>query len=169
MAFMITIERVVFALKFCAALGSGLMAGVFFAFSVFVMSALASLPPAQGIAAMQAINVKVLNPLFMLVFMGTALLCLVSVVVWQLGRNQPGATWLFRGCVFYLIGTFGVTVAFNVPLNDALAKVQPTSAEAAHIWANFLSAWLGWNHLRAFFALAAMAAFIWSLCERAPQ
>ena len=169
MACMETIERYLFALKFCAALGCGLMAGVFFTFSVFVMSALASLPPAQGIAAMQAINVKVLNPLFMLVFMGTTLLCLVSAVVWQLSRNQPGATWLFRGCLFYLIGTFGVTATFNVPLNDALAKVQPTSAEAARTWADFLAAWLGWNHLRAFFSLAAMAAFIWSLCERAPQ
>lgn len=58
-----------------SALGCGLMAGVFFAFSTFVMKALGALPPAQGIAAMQSINVAVINRWFMAAFFGTALLC----------------------------------------------------------------------------------------------
>ena len=71
-----TTDRLYFALKIFSALGCGLMAGTFFAFSVFVMSALARLPAPQGIAAMQSINITVINPVFMLVFMGTALTCL---------------------------------------------------------------------------------------------
>ena len=63
-------DGLVFALTLIAALGSGLMAGVFFAFSSFVMTALARLAPAPGIAAMQSINVVVINPLFMAGFLG---------------------------------------------------------------------------------------------------
>jgi uncharacterized membrane protein len=59
-------------LTLVAALGCGLIAGVFFAFSTFVMSALARLQPAQGIAAFQAINITVYNPWFMGTFLGTA-------------------------------------------------------------------------------------------------
>jgi len=55
-----------------SALGCGLIAGVFFAFSTFVMKALAGLPTAQGIAAMQSVNVAVLNGWFFSAFFGTA-------------------------------------------------------------------------------------------------
>lgn len=68
-------ETLLFALRLVSALGSGLIAGVFFAFSTFVMTALARRPPAEGMAAMQAINVAVLNPLFLGVFVGTAVTC----------------------------------------------------------------------------------------------
>jgi len=60
---MATVDDLLFALTLCAALGCGLMAGVFFAFSSFVMNALARLTPGEGIAAMQSINVAVINPL----------------------------------------------------------------------------------------------------------
>ncbi len=69
-------EGAVFALLAAAALGSGVVAGIFFAFSSFVMSALGRLPPAQGVAAMQSINETVINPGFLLVFFGTGLACL---------------------------------------------------------------------------------------------
>ncbi|HEX4572527.1 MAG TPA: hypothetical protein VH184_18985, partial [Dongiaceae bacterium] len=65
------IDRLLFALAFLSALGSGLMAGLFFAFSAFVMAALGRIVPAAGIAAMQSINVTILNPLFFSVFFGT--------------------------------------------------------------------------------------------------
>ena len=143
------------------------MAGTFFAFSVFVMSALARLPSAQGIAAMQSINITVLNPVFMSVFMGTAASCLVvavsSCVKWQ----QPGAFWLLIGSLLYLLGTFGVTIAFNVPLNDALASAKPNSVEGAHLWASYLSVWTMWNHVRTLAALGATASFVLALWQRA--
>ena len=60
-----TLDDVFSALTLCAALGCGLMAGVFFAFSAFIMKALTRLPPRDGIAAMQSMNVAVLNPWFL--------------------------------------------------------------------------------------------------------
>lgn len=166
---MTTADRRFWALKLSSALGCGLMAGVFFAFSVFVMSALAQLPPSQGIAAMQAINVKVLNPLFMAVFMGTAATCLILVVSALWKWHQPGAVFLLIGGLLYLIGTFGVTVAFNVPMNDALASVRPHSSGAARLWAAYVAGWTAWNHVRTVAALTASASFILALYQRVPH
>lgn len=148
-----------FALKLLSALGCGLIAGVFFAFSSFVMSALAQLQPAQGIAAMQLINTTVINPLFMTVFLGTAVACLFLAVSSLLKWHQPGAAYLLIGSLLYLIGTVLVTIVFNVPLNDALAKVDPSSTDGAKLWVSYLANWTVWNHVRTVAALAAAAAF----------
>lgn len=148
-----------FALKLLSALGCGLIAGVFFAFSSFVMSALAQLQPAQGIAAMQLINITVINPLFMTVFLGTAVACLFLAVSSLLKWHQPGAVYLLIGSLLYLIGTVLVTIVFNVPLNDALAKVDPNSTDGAKLWVSYLANWTVWNHVRTVAALAAAAAF----------
>jgi uncharacterized membrane protein len=147
-----------FALKLFSALGCGLMAGVFFAFSAFVMSALARLQPTPGIAAMQSINITVINPLFMTVFLGTAAACILLAVSSLLKWHQPGAAYLLVGSLLYLIGTLGVTIVFNVPLNDALAKVDPGSTDGASLWVSYLANWTNWNHIRAAAALAAAAS-----------
>jgi uncharacterized membrane protein len=149
-----------YVLTLLAALGSGLMAGVFFAFSAFVMRALAQLAPPHGMAAMQAINVAVLNPVFLGTFIGTALLSAVLLAVWVADR---GPTGLLAGALLYLVGTFLVTILFNVPRNEAIAKLDPTSPEAAPSWSAYLSTWTGWNHVRTASALAAAAAFTVSL------
>ena len=148
---------------FAAALGVGLASGLFFAFSAFVMKALGRLPAEQGIAAMQSINVTVLNPLFGTVFFGTAVLCLVLTVVAFLSRNETGAIYLLVGGLLYLVGTFGVTAAINVPMNDALAAVAPNSPEGAALWARYLVRWTAWNHVRTITALLALASFIGAL------
>jgi len=156
---MATMDNLFFALTLFAALGCGLMAGVFFAFSAFVMKALARLPTAQGIAAMQSINVAVINPWFMVVFLGTAGVC-VLLVVFALGSwHDPSAVYLLVGSLLYLVGTFLVTVAFNVPQNDALAAVEPGRAESAALWGRYLASWTVWNHVRTVAALAAAASF----------
>lgn len=152
-----------FSLKLFAALGSGLIAGAFFAFSSFVMRALGRLPASEGMAAMQSINVVVLNPLFLGVFVGTAGLCAVAIVCALLRWQQPGAGYLLAGALLYGAGTFLVTMLFNVPLNDALAAVAPTAAGAKELWADYLARWTVWNHVRTAAALAAMAAFILAL------
>jgi len=151
--------RFIFALTFAAALGTGLNAGVFFVFSSFVMPALARLPAAQGIAAMQSINVAVINLSFAVVLFGTALVSLVLIVLALQRRQRPGAGYQIAGGLLYLIVTMLVTFAFNVPLNNALDKVVPTSAEGAHFWDEFLSRWIAWNHVRTVGALAAAASF----------
>ncbi len=119
----------VIVLAFVAALGSSLVAGIFFAFSNFVMKALARVPPAQGIAAMQSINVVVLNRWFFALFFGTAVSCLALAITSFVRWQKPDAGYLLVGGLPYLIGTILVTIACNVPLNDALAAVDPSSAD----------------------------------------
>ena len=162
-------QKPYFVLKVCAALGCGLIAGVFFAFSSFVMNALAQQPPAQGIATMQSINITVINPWFMGVFIGTAAACIFLFASSLLKWHQPGAAYLLVGSLLYLVGTFGVTMAFNVPLNDALAIAQPDSIEGATLWSHYLTNWTTWNHIRTVAALAAAAAFALSLCYSTVQ
>ncbi len=149
-----------FPVKLLAAIGSGLIAGVFFAFSTFVMKALAQQPAAQGIATMQAINLTVINPWFMTVFLGTAIACLWIAIAVLLKWHQPSAVYLLIGSLLYLLGTFGVTIAFNVPLNDALAIVDPNSPDGATFWAKYLTNWTFWNHVRTVAGIVASAAFI---------
>jgi uncharacterized membrane protein len=156
-----------FALTLFSALGSGLMAGLFFVFSIAVMDALDRLPPAQGIAAMQSINVVILNPLFFAVFFGTALAALVLAVVAVVQWQQPGAAWLFVGSLFYLVGCILVTVIRNVPLNEALAAVNPTSEEGGRLWTRYLTDWTSWNHVRTVLCVAAAASFIVAIYRHA--
>ena len=107
-------------------IGAGVVGGVFFAFSSFVMKALAQLPANQGVAAMQRINVVVLNPLFLGVFLGTALLAVAGVVLSVLTWSTPRSVLLLASSLLYLIGTFLVTMAFNVPRNESLARLNPS-------------------------------------------
>ncbi|GLI04558.1 membrane protein [Paenibacillus tyrfis] len=152
--------NLLFGLTYASALGSGLIAGLFFAFSTFVMSALARLPAEQGIAAMQSINVTVLNPLFSLVFMGTALACVILGIASLTKWGTASAAYVLAGCILYFVGSFLVTIIFNVPLNDALAAVAPGSSEGAQLWNLYLSKWVAWNHVRTIASLAALASFI---------
>jgi len=138
-----------------ATLGCGLVAGVFFAFSTFVMAGLERLPAAQGIAAMQSINRTVINPLFMTAFVGTALLC-VGLAIWAgLSLGDRRALWVLGGAALYIVGTFAVTMAFNVPLNDALDGVRAQDAAAVSEWEHFLATWTAWNHVRTVTGLGA--------------
>jgi uncharacterized membrane protein len=152
-----------FYLTLASALGASLIAGVVFAFSSFIMPALTKLPPSQGIAAMQSINVAVLNRSFLGVFVGTAGLCLVLVVTSLLAASTNGSKLRLAGAVLYVFGTFFVTLARNVPLNNALAKASPHAAQAAQTWSNFATPWIRWNTGRALAALMAAAALILSL------
>jgi uncharacterized membrane protein len=113
-------------LSLLTALGAGLVAGAFFAFSTFVMAALGRVPAHEGIRAMQQINITVINPWFM--------------------------TALF-GCV-------GVTMAFNVPRNNVLARLEPADPGAEETWRRYLVEWTAWNSVRTVASLAAMAALI---------
>ena len=153
-----TVDNIIFVLTLVAALGSGLMAGVFFAFSTSVIKALGRLAPAEGMAAMQSINIVIVNPLFLVIFLGTAGVCL-SVVVIALIRWDRGTAFLLAGAALYLIGSILVTAVFNVPMNNVLAAATPTDAKSAELWANYLSDWTFWNHIRTVASLASTTAF----------
>lgn len=143
-----------------SALGCGLIAGVFFAFSVFVMKALALQPPAQGLAAMQSVNVTVIHPLFLGTFLGSGVLGLAAAGFLLASPVPAPGTWaVAAGAVLYLGGTIGVTMVCNVPRNNALARVDPASPPAPGLWQEYVRSWTRWNHVRTMAALAA-AAFL---------
>jgi len=152
-------------LTLVAALGSGLIAGVFFAFSTFVMPALSRLPPEQGIAAMQSINVAAINRWFMGALFGTAAACLVLAVSSLRAWGDPVAALRLVGSVLYIAGAVLVTIVYHVPRNDALATVPPGSAEAAALWLRYLPGWTAWNHARAaapFAAAVVLTVALWA-------
>lgn len=152
-----------FVLRLLATLGCGLVAGVFFAFSTFVMPALARLQPSQGIAAMQSINITAITPLFMLALFGTAVVCLLLTIGVFLKWPYSDSTYLLLGSALYLLGSLGVTIVCNVPLNDTLAIVKPESPEGTMFWAKYLTDWTFWNHVRTIASLAAAVLFALTL------
>jgi len=162
------IDKMLFGLTLASALGCGLIGGAFFAFSSFVMKALGRLPPAQGIAAMQSINIVVINPWFMVPFLGTAAACVFLAVSSLRAWHSPGAAYLLAGSLLYLLGTLLVTFVFNIPRNNRLAVVDPASADGAKLWAGYLSSWTAWNHVRTVAALAAAVSFIIAFCYLEP-
>ena len=145
-------------LTIVSAIGAGVVAGVLFAFSTFVMNALERLTSPQGIAAMQAINVAAPTPLFMLALFGTAATGGIAAVAALVRSEQPAATYLVIAWVLYLVVVI-VTAAYHVPRNDALAKTDPTGATAASYWRHYVSGWDAWNHVRTIVGMAAATMF----------
>lgn len=156
---MLTLNQLHFVLVFAALLGSGLIAGVFFAFSTFVMKALSRLSPEMGMIAMQSINITVLNLWFLGVFLGTAVVCMLLLVWSLLLWNQMDSGYLIAGCMLYLLGSLMVTAIFNVPKNEVLTKVEALAADSESIWSNYVHEWTIWNHVRATASILATACF----------
>lgn len=141
-------------LLIAALVGAGLMSGLLFVFSNVVMRALLELPPAHGMHAMQRINIVIVNPLFLLIFVGTAVACVGIVVIAASAIAAPGMSWCLAGALAYLLGPVGVTAAFNIPLNNRLASRMPDEAPAQ--WPAYAVRWLRWNHVRTVLAVLAV-------------
>ena len=148
-----------------ALLGSALIGGIFFAFSSFIMKALARVPSAEGIAAMQSINMMVLNPSFLGAFMGTAAISLLVAVLAVKGWETPSAPWLVAGALLYLVGTFLLTGLGNVPLNNQLAAVQANDPAAIKVWEHYLDRWTLLNSVRTVAAICAALVFTVGLIQ----
>lgn len=135
--------------------GLALNAGLFFAFDTAIMKALRDQPAPEGIKTMNSISVHIINPVFLLVFVGSALSC-VAVLVIAPFDGLGGTAWRVAGAIVYLVGVSVVTGAVNVPMNNALAAVDAASAEGAAYWQTYLSRWVAWNHVRTVSSLAAV-------------
>ena len=146
------------ALAVVAILGSAMIGGVFFAFSSFVMKALARLPSSEGIVAMQSINVVVLNRSFLGVFMGTTVVSVLVAVLAITGWAMPSAPFFLAGALAYVAGTFLVTGLGNVPMNDQLAAVSASDPMAVAVWDQYLDRWTLLNTIRTVAAAAAALA-----------
>jgi uncharacterized membrane protein len=146
-----------------AALGCGVVAGVFFAFSAFVMKALDRLSAPRAVAAMQEINVAAPTPAFMAVLFGTALAC-GALIPWSLFVwDEPSAVYLLVGGGLYLIFAIVPTIVYHVPRNEALARVEARGTEAESRWPSYVAGWTAWNHLRFAGAFAASASLVMAL------
>lgn len=140
------------------AVGSGVVAGILFAFSSFVMRSLDEIPAGARVSAMQHINDKIVNPLFVLFFAGTAVLSVYLVIV-GVDDSTGGDRSARLGAVLYLLGVIAVTTTQNIPLNNRLDAVDPDGDDAGEMWRWYSRRWLRWNHLRTVAAVAAAVCF----------
>lgn len=147
-------------LTLATALGAGLVAGAFFAFSTFVMAALGRLPTPEGIRAMQEINVTVINAWFMTALFGTGVACLAVIVAALADWESSYGPYLVGAGAVYVVACIGVTMAFNVPRNDELARLEPANPKADDTWRRYLREWTAWNTVRTVASVAAMSALI---------
>ena len=150
---------ILYILVLISALGAGMNAGLFFIFSNTIMSSLEKLPSSSGIAAMQNINRIIQNPVFFAVFIGTAVtsLLLALSLIWYW---SPGSIYILIGSLVYLVGCFIVTIAFNVPRNNALDAAESHTSEAAELWAKYLTEWTAWNHVRTVACIISTVLFV---------
>ena len=145
------------------AIGSGLIGGVFFAFSTFIMRALGRVPASEGVRAMQAINVTVLTPWFLGIFLGTGVGCGALLALLFVRGRPEGSGVLIGAATTYLVGSILVTIAFNIPRNERLARVEADAPETAALWDGYLREWTFWNHVRTAASVAAAMLFTWWL------
>jgi uncharacterized membrane protein len=104
---------------------------------------------------MQSINVTAINPLFMSVLFGTGLLSLALVGVGLADMDSDYAPYLVAGGIVYFVGGVVVTMAFNVPRNNALERTDRDDPKAAALWRTYLREWTAWNHVRTVSGLVA--------------
>ena len=148
-----------------SAVGAGLMAGLFFIFSVCIMPALDRLPPNEGTAAMQQINIVIQSPLFLLVFMGTGLAGLALAITSAWTWDEPHASLRLAGGLLYVIGSIVLTFAYHIPRNDALDAVKAGTSEGAAEWARFLREWVPANHVRTIASIASVVTLTLALSD----
>ena len=145
-----------------ATLTTGLVAGVFYAYAISVNLGLAEQPDAGYVAAMQAINERIQNPVFFLSFFG-AVLSLLAALGALSPRPRSGRFWLVAlASALYIGGGFLLTVFVNVPLNEQLGGVAADASpgELASARAGYEGVWNFWNGLRTVFSSLAFLALV---------
>lgn len=161
------VPSLLFVATFVAAIASGVVGGVFYAFSTFVMRGLGRLSPEAGHRAMQEINETVMTPWFLGLFIGLAPLCVGLGVAAGLDLSASGAPYLLAGSIVYLVGCFIETGAVHVPMNEALAATAPEVEGGGALWQRYLARWTAWNHVRTLACIVSAALFTGALIAAA--
>jgi uncharacterized membrane protein len=146
-----------------AAIGAGLMAGVYFAFSGFIMRSLNQLDAANAVHAMNTINKVILRSWFMPLFFGSSLLYLLLAVQALFDWHEPNSPMLLMACLIYLMGMFICTALFNIPLNNRLPKANNGDIDKIQLWFHYYKYWTRWNHLRTASSIVACVLSIYLL------
>ena len=155
---------VIFLLLQFSILAYALVGGVFLAFSDFIMRSLAHTGGIGGVDAMQVINREVFRWVFMALFIGMAPVSLaIAGYGWFVVGHGPGAMFALAGLI-YVVGCFGVTVFFNVPMNEALAGMDASSPAARDYWTGtYLPRWTFWNSVRTVASTVSAALLLFGL------
>lgn len=157
------LETSLTAIVWFSGIGCGLMAGVYFAFSAFIMTSFARIETSAGILAMQSINDVILRSAFMPLFFATSLAALGVVAAALSDLTKPGALWVLGAGALYFVGMFLCTIFFNVPLNNKLKDADSHSAYGAEVWDQYLRQWTRWNHVRTIASTLASILFFISI------
>jgi uncharacterized membrane protein len=147
-----------------ATITTALIAGLFFAYSCSVMPGLARSSDRTLVETMQNINRAIINPWFLLPFVGSiALIALAAVLAWG-GQGRPALPWIIAALVVYVVA-FLMTMAVNVPLNNELdAAGDPDRiADLAAVRERFENRWVTWNLLRTLAHTVAFGLLAWAL------
>jgi uncharacterized membrane protein len=152
-----------------ATLATGLVAGVFYAYSVSVDLGLAAQPDEGYVATMQAINERIQNPLFFASFFGAVLFLLAALVVHLPSLRSGRFRLISLSCLLYIGGGFLLTAFVNVPMNDQLAAVDPEAPARVLSQARdaYEAPWNFWNGIRTIFSTLSFIALI-GACLLAP-
>lgn len=131
-------------------IASAAIFGFFYAWVCSTMWGLDATDPRVAIQAMQAMNASVRNPVFAPAFFGTPVLLFLSAVVLWHHNRRASATLFGLSSVIYLCLGMILTMAVNVPMNEALAQTPvPDDIDAARqIWLNYSPDWQFWNQFR---------------------
>lgn len=154
---------IITALLWIAAISSGLMAGVYFAFSGFIMQAFGKIDTTQSIAAMNSINKTILRSSFMPLFFGSSIISVLLMITAIFRWGESGIELMLVAGAVYFVGMFVCTILFNVPLNNSLAKLDQNNSNAHQVWSRYLKKWTSWNHLRTVSSLVTCILCIWIL------
>ena len=129
---------------------SGAIFGFFYAWVCSTMWGLDATDPKIAIAAMQAMNASVRNPVFAPAFFGTPIVLALTALLAFICTQKDVALLFFLAAVVYALGGFFLTIMVNVPMNEALARTEiPTDIdEARAIWSGYSSRWQTWNQAR---------------------
>ena len=149
-----------------AVIAVGLMAGVYFTFSSFVMRSLDTIEKPLGMIAMQEINRVILRSVFLPIFFASSAVCAALAVVAIVGGPSTGSTAMLAGSAIYVAGMFVVTVVRNVPLNNALEATAARGPDGEAMWRRYMQRWTVWNHVRTLSCMASLAMLVLALAER---
>jgi uncharacterized membrane protein len=150
---------------FVATFATAMMAGLFYSFQWLTMPGLNAAEPVAAVRSMQAINLAVRNVFFMFAFFGPLVLGAIAAMLYLGSWRTAPALLTWAGFLAYALGAFGITMMFNIPLNNQLAAASPTAANAAEIWRAFYDPWMFWNLVRTIFSVVTLllfAAALWA-------
>lgn len=153
----------IFILLQSAVVAYALVGGVFLAFSDFIMRSLAL---SGGAAAMQAINREVFRWIFMALFLGMAAMSVIIAALAGYSLSGPASGAIIIAALIYLFGCFAVTVFCNVPMNEALAAMDPDDQATNDFWSEtYLPRWTFWNTIRTIACVVSAGLMLFALSQ----